>query len=170
MHGWSGANEKAMFKWSKWPPEFTLSARPEFPQDFPNLRPHLCEDEVSAATHDYNCIAWAASDTTAWWEPDPLEQYYWPEGIAREYKVPLFIAAYQTVGFEVCLDDSIEPGMEKIALFTLNGQPTHAARCLQNGNWTSKLGDYEDIQHVDLACVGGGLYGTPQVYMRRKIT
>jgi hypothetical protein len=159
-----------MFKWTKWPPEFTLAATPAFPQDFPNLRPHLCEDDVSAKSKDYNCIAWAAFDTTAWWEPDVLEQYYWPDGVPRNYSVAAFIAAYQTIGFEVCADATPESGMEKIVLYTRNGYPTHATRLLENGNWTSKLGIWEDIQHVNLDCLNGPLYGLFQVYMKRKTT
>lgn len=158
-----------MFKWSKWPPEFTLSATPRFPQDFPNLRPHLCEDDISPATGLYNCIAWAASDETAWWDPDPWFQHYWPDGVPRVYTQAAFIAAYSTVGFEVCDNDSPELGIEKIAIYTLAGMPTHAARLLPNGNWTSKLGPYEDIQHVNLDCLRGPLYGIPHTYMKRKL-
>lgn len=157
-----------MFKWSKWPPEFTLSTTRDFSQDFPQLRPHLCEDDVSPATRSYNCIAWAASDTSAWWEPDIFFQYFWPDGVKRDYTRDAYIAAFRTVGFEVCNDGSHEPGMEKIVIYTLNGEPKHAARRLQNGNWTSKLGDFEDIQHTNLDCLGGPLYGTAHTYMKRK--
>lgn len=159
-----------MFKWASWPPEFTLSVTPSFLHDFPNLRPHLCANDVSNATREYNCIAWAASDSSARWEPDPFSQYYWPDGVPRVYTIQAFISAFQSVGFEVCPNGDPETGMEKIALFTRSGDPTHAARRLLNGNWTSKLGDFEDIEHVDLYCVSGPLYGAAQVYMRRKIT
>lgn len=163
----SGAKKKVMFKWSKWPPEFTLSARPEFLQDFPQLRPHDCGGDISAATHMYNCIAWAATDTSAWWEPDPFFQYYWPEGVKRDYTLDAYISAFHTVGFEVCDDAAPEPGMEKIVIYVRNGQPTHASRRLQNGNWTSKLGDFEDIEHIELDCLNGPLYGSAHTYMKR---
>ncbi|MBU2521028.1 MAG: hypothetical protein KKD50_02235, partial [Proteobacteria bacterium] len=38
---------------------------------------------TSLDTVDYNCIAWAAGDTEAWWWPDPLNMYYWPIGVSR---------------------------------------------------------------------------------------
>ena len=42
-------------------------------------------------------------------------------------------------GFEVCEEDSIEPGHEKIALYAFVGRFTHVARQLEDGQWTSKL-------------------------------
>jgi hypothetical protein len=158
-----------MYKWSKWPPEFTLSAEPSFPVDFPNLHPHLCEDDLSSATGSYNCIAWAAAESTARWDPDPWFQDYWPDGVPRVNTIAAVIAAYRTVGFEVCNTAAPEVGMEKIAIYTLAGDPTHAARLLPNGNWTSKLGDFEDIQHVNLYCLQGPLYGIPHTYMKRPV-
>jgi hypothetical protein len=158
-----------MFNWANWPPEFTLSSTASFPNDFPNLRPHLCANQVSTATRDYNCIAWAASDSGVRWEPDPFFQYYWPDGVPRAYTVPAFVAAFQSIGYELCENGEPEEGMEKIVLYARSGEPTHAARRLPNGNWTSKLGDFEDIEHVDVHCVGGALYGAAQTYMRRKI-
>jgi hypothetical protein len=158
-----------MFKWSRWPQEFTLSRTQLFPHDFPNLKPHNCEDDISQATNSYNCIAWAASDSQSWWEPDPLMIMYWPVGVERRYTLTAYTEAYRTVGYEVCTDVSVETGTEKIAIFTLNGVPTHAARLLPNGNWTSKLGPFEDIQHENLGCLEGPLYGTPQIYMKRNI-
>jgi hypothetical protein len=158
-----------MFKWASWPPGFTVSATPAFASDFPNLVPHLCGDDFSEETKDYNCFAWAASDTDARWEPDPLNFWYWPDGIERKYSLDAFYAAYRTIGYEICGDGSLEAGFEKIAIFTINGIPKHAARQLPNGNWTSKLGDFEDIQHCTLACLEGPLYGMALIYMKRTV-
>lgn len=169
MLGYNGGARTAMFKWASWPPDFTVSTTPDFPTDFPNLQPYLCEGDLSDATKDYNCIAWAAADSTNRWEPDPLFQWYWPDGVERKYSLAAFHAAYRTVGYEICNDGSLEVGFEKIAIFTLDGFPKHAARQLPNGNWTSKLGDFEDIQHCTLGCLSGPLYGSPQSYMKRPI-
>ena len=165
--GSNGEKKRDMFEWANWPLEFTLSADPSFQHDFPNMRPHLCVGEVSAATKQYNCIAWAALDDSSRWEPDPFFQYYWPDGVAREYTRAAYIEAYRTVGFEVCVDGTPEPGMDKIVLYTSMGEPRHAARRLPDGNWTSKLGDFEDIQHTTLDCLSGPLYGMPTTYMKR---
>jgi hypothetical protein len=157
-----------MSNWTDWPVEFTLSATQDFPGDFPNLNPLSCYDDVSAYDLQYNCIAWAAHDTTDWWEPDPDDLYYWPQGVPRVYTEAAYIQAYESVGFKRCGDAALETGVEKIALYTYNGQPTHAARQLPDGTWTSKLGPFEDIKHVDLACLEGPLYGEPTVYMMRQ--
>jgi hypothetical protein len=44
---------------------------------------------------------------------------------------------------------------------------THAARQLENGNWTTKFGDFEDVEHIDLICLEGPRYGRSIVLMRR---
>ena len=124
---------------------------------------------MSPFSRSYNCIAWAASVTRVRWEPDPFQQYYWPDQVPRDYTVEAFIAAYQTIGFDVCSSDLLEPGIEKIAIYTLNNMPEHAARQLPNGSWTSKMGDFEDIQHRNLNDVSGPFYGHPTVYMSRKL-
>jgi len=159
-----------MSKWSEWPPEFTYSQKKRFPRDFPHLQPQHCENGISSATDSYNCIAWAALDDTQWWEPDTALQYYWPEGLTRgDYSRDAYIAAFLAHGFDVCADGSREIGFEKIVICTLRDEPTHAARRLDD-NWTSKLGPYEDIQHVDVDCLNGPLYGAPEVYMKRKVS
>jgi len=152
-----------------WPQTFALSREPTFQRDFPNFKPHQCDpSSVSAATPAYNCIAWAASDVTRWWEPDPFFNFYWPAGVDREYTVEAYADAYRTIGYEPCRKGSLEIGVEKIALFALSGEPTHAARQLSDGSWTSKFGRAEDIGHITLACVVGPQYGTVCTYMKRR--
>jgi hypothetical protein len=135
--------------WTEWLSEFTLSARPDFARDFPHLKPEFCVNGISPATRDYNCFAWAAHVTDVRWEPDPFLQYYWPDVAPRECSIP----AYRPKGFEACNDESLEPETEKIVIYTLEGTPNHVARQLENGNRTSKMGDYEDIQRTLLTCI-----------------
>jgi hypothetical protein len=125
-------------------------------------------DGVSPGTDSYNCVAWGASDTENWWEPDEDLQYYWPNDAPRNYAVDAYVAAFKSHGFEVCQDASLEQGLEKVAIFTLQGEYKHVARQLPNGNWTSKMGRAEDIEHVDLMAVSGPSYGSSSVYMARK--
>ncbi|MGO9273517.1 MAG: hypothetical protein ACLQOO_25320 [Terriglobia bacterium] len=81
-----------------------------------------------------------------------------------------FIAAYRALNYHPCSDPDLETGFEKIALYVdLIGVPTHAARQLANGLWTSKLGDFEDIEHKTLDCLNGQLYGSPLVYLKRRV-
>lgn len=158
---------------SDWPLGFTLSKTVTFSRDFPNFKPHHCDpNDLSSYDTKYNCIAWAASDTSRWWWPDdPAIGYgYWPSGVPREETIAAFIAAYQTLGYKECPDDSVERGFEKIAIFAdANRTPTHAARQLPNGIWTSKFGAYEDVRHIDLSCIVGPFYGIVVAYMKRGI-
>jgi hypothetical protein len=44
---------------------------------------------------------------------------------------------------------------------------THAARQLPDGQWTSKLGKYVDIEHSAPEDVAGGVYGEVMQFMKR---
>jgi hypothetical protein len=157
----------ATSSWSNWPAGFTLQFERNFQDKFPLLQPVHCIGSFSAATRNYNCFAWAATENHQRWDPDPWGQYYWPPNIPRVLSLPAVIAAYKTVGYEECSDGTFEHGVEKIAIYTRFGIPKHAARQLENGNWTTKFGDLEDIEHVDLDCISGPQYGQVEKYMKR---
>lgn len=136
-------------------------------QLFPGLRGSGYE-VTSSAEPGYNCIAWAAGDASRWWWPDEFYQYYWPEGVPRHSTVDSFVLVFQSLGFEVCKSSVLEAGWDKVAVFAKeDGLPTHAARQLPDGRWTSKLGKLEDIQHPDVDHVSGPQYGRPVVFLRR---
>lgn len=137
------------------------------PSDFPNLRGSDCEI-TSSSSPLYNCFAWAANDIASWWEPDPFNEYFWPSNAPREYSMLAFIGAFRTLGYEICGDSSVEPNFDKIALFVLpDGMPTHAARQLPDGRWTSKLGGFEDITHATLFSLEGPSYGIVSACLKR---
>ena len=129
--------------------------------------------ETSPKTRQYNCIAWAAGDTSKKWWPDPLNIGYWPPNIPRAETVACFVSAYGTLGYVPCGNDgSAEPGFEKVALFAEKGQsgswkPTHAAISTINGCWSSKLGDFEDIEHFRVESLHGQRYGAVVCYLSR---
>ena len=126
---------------------------------FPNLAETGYRITSPAAPH-YNCIAWSVHDDTTWWWPDPFGLYYWPESVPRLETLAAFIAAYGTRGYELCDNGSLETGFEKVAIYVdTDGTPTHAARQLASGHWTSKLGRQEDIEHLTLAGLTGTTYG-----------
>ena len=138
------------------------------PTDFPNLTPQNHQIK-SEETRNYNCLAWAAGEADRRWEPDIMEQWYWPDGVERDQTIKAFVKAYMTLGYERCPDGRLEPGFEKIAIYAFeDGTATHAARQLSSGVWTSKLGDFEDIDHETLDCLIGPQYGKPVAYLRRK--
>ena len=69
----------------------------------------------------------------------------------------------------VCKNEKFENGFEKVALYVdKDGAPTHAARQLPNGKWTSKLGNGEDIEHETIHVVEGDGYGKAKYFLKRK--
>ena len=74
---------------------------------------------------------------------------------------------FEAMGYEACDDRQLEASVEKIAIYAKDGVPTHMARQLPSGDWTSKCGAGEDITHT-LVGLEGDLYGAVSVVMRRK--
>ena len=138
---------------------------------FPNLTDTDAE-VTSPATNQYNCIAWAAGEDHRWWWPDRNRfTSYWPGGVERTETKAAFVQAFETLGFVECENGDLAQGVEKIALFG-NGpvgseRPTHAARQLESGNWTSKLGGLEDITHSRVDDLCGSAYGHVICFMSR---
>ncbi len=136
--------------------------------------PNLSEGnylETSPWDPTYNCIAHAAGDQNRWWWPSESFDSYWPAGVSREETVDAFVQAYATLGYSPSRNGLAEPGIEKIAIYAAVSfgkiTPTHAARQLPNGNWTSKLGTVEDIEHRTVDGVEGPVYGSAVIYLER---
>jgi hypothetical protein len=129
---------------------------------------------TSPETEDYNCIAWAGDDDTEKWDPDEHSGRYWPHGVPRSLKLDSFIKLYEYEGGYTVLendDQSLVVGIEKIAIFfDSDKEVTHAARQKEDGTWTSKLGDFEDITHKTLESLCGHwpAYGKVAKILRRK--
>ena len=133
---------------------------------FPALRTSPYEI-TSDETREYNGFAFAAGDEEAWWEPPPFG--YWPDDVPEEYTLSTFALIYRRLGYEACTSSTHEPSFEKVAIFAnALDEPTHAARQLASGLWTSKLGDWEDIEHK-LQDLEGDFYGSVALLMRRPI-
>lgn len=139
---------------------------------FPNLKSGVYR-VTSAETSAYNCIAHAAGTADQWWWPEDQDGVTWPDGAPKEETLAAFVAAYSTRGYEPCEGPSLEAAFEKVALYVdPDGIPTHAARQLPSGSWTSKLGDWEDIEHATLEALedphGVGLaYGKVAMILKR---
>lgn len=118
----------------------------------------------------YNCIAWAAGDERQWWEPSGGGGTYWPPTAPLEPTVGAYQAAFEAQGYVVCPTGDLEQRFEKVAIFAIRGtEPTHAARQLRDGQWTSKLGEGIDISHVLPGDVGGGIYGEVVCFLMRPL-
>jgi hypothetical protein len=145
---------------------------------YPNIHPSnftCSSDRTEDQAVKYNCIAWAVETSkNRWWWPLKLGGYHWPKGLPYELPnketIDNFVAAFATMNFVECPDASFEDGFEKIALYVdAKGVPKHAARLLPSGSWTSKLGDWEDIEHPSLDVMEGPGYGEAKKFFKRKI-
>ena len=138
--------------------------------ELPNLSDANCEI-ASPPTRTYNCLAWAAGENFRNWWPDPFGVGYWPQDVPREVTTEAFLRAYKTRGFTLCFDGALETDIEKIALYGTGAPgaetPTHAALQLESGEWTSKLGSFEDVKHAVPADVDGPVYGHVICYLSR---
>ena len=140
------------------------------------LMPDLKRDRyqvTSPADPQYNCIAWASGNDSRWWWPLPAGGggNYWPAEIPRECTVERFVQAFALEGYQPCDGLHLEADVEKVAVYVNGtGVPTHAARQLPDGRWSSKLGPYVDIEHDAPMDVGGltaQAYGDVAIVMSR---
>lgn len=131
---------------------------------WPNLNGNF--EYTSIETKNYNCVAWAVHITHKRIQFDYLDDGE-PD---MEQNVSRYIEFYIKEGFEVCENDLLENGIEKIVLYcyTDSLEFSHVARQLEDGEWTSKMGDLEDISHRTVDTLVGSFYGKPHIYLKRK--
>ena len=134
-------------------------------KDFPNLTDEN-HQITSPATDKYNCIGWALGHDDRWYEP--VEKYYWPNHLPRDYSVGTLVALFEHEGFSACDHGDQELGFEKVAIFADEHEYMHAALQLASGQWTSKMGAGEDIQHETLTDVIGPAFGQVVKFMKRE--
>ncbi len=137
----------------------------ELRKKFPQANKSNCRF-ASLEDPQYNCIAWAADVNDIWWEPDPGFQYFWPLRAERTYSIRAYHQAFGTKGYIPCADAELEQGFQKVALYAKNNVATHAARQLDSGWWTSKLGRDVDIEHT-LPALDNGDYGGIVGFLKR---
>lgn len=136
-------------------------------QDFcPRLSPEN-HQITSPQTPLYNCLAWAANADIWFIWPDQEETCAWPDCLPRCETVECIEAFFGLLGFAKCDSPDLAPNLEKIAIYAKDGSPEHVARQLDNGHWTSKLGDLVDIEHVSFLDVSDGDYGAVVSLMAR---
>lgn len=144
----------------------TSLVSPELEKAFPGLRATSYE-VTSPPDPRYNCIAWAAGDQSLWWEPIRRPPYTWPSNVPFEFTLSALAKSFIATGYAKCESDVLEPGFEKVALFTDEvGNLKHAARQVASGQWTSKLGQNVDIEH-DLRGLEGDEYGCVELILKR---
>jgi hypothetical protein len=136
--------------------------------------PHLAAAGYSPRSEQsgvYNCIAYAAGDETRKWEGYREIGYYWPEGASEGHTLAALMSAFEQLEYALCNSDALEPEYEKVALYVdADGLWTHAAKQGEDGQWTSKLGNLEDIVHRTPQALSGPdpAYGQVAVFMKRR--
>jgi len=133
---------------------------------FPNLTKQnhsIC----SPPSDNYNCIAWAygVSNKLMW---PGVPGYHWPSEVVGVDKLEALKQLYLNEGYEECDNGQRENGFEKVAIYVNEEGPQHAARQLESGRWTSKLGRREDIEHYTLETLEGRVYGKATVFLRKR--
>lgn len=141
----------------------------ELERIFPRLRAAFYR-VTSPEDENYNCIAWAAEDDRRKWWPSDSPKAYWP--IERDETLGCFERAFGRLGYVRCERPDWETGFEKVAIYAdASGTPTHMARQLRSGGWTSKLGDLQDVEHETLDQLdsdGTYGYGRAALFLKRK--
>jgi hypothetical protein len=129
-------------------------------------------EETSPQDRKYNCIAWVAGDKTRkWWPWAHPPMGHWPDGVDREDTVEAFVGAFATLRYEACADGALELGFEKLAIYVgSDGRVKHMARQTSTGAWSSKLGDFEDVEHETLEMLESKVYGAAKAFVKRAIT
>lgn len=149
-----------------------MSSSPHLENAFPDLNKKRWRVE-SPEDPNYNCIAWAAEDSSQHWSPNPFT--YWP--IPRRVNtIDCFEEAFATLGYKRCAHGRFEIGYQKVALYAdVYQSPKHMARQTFWGTWLSKCGtEWEDIMHATLWQINssGPLpianYGKAVAFMKRS--
>jgi hypothetical protein len=128
---------------------------------------------TSPETANYNCFAWVVGETAQWWSPDSESGYFWPTDVPKKLEVKSFVKLYaRQSGYVPCSHSRLEKGFEKIAIYanTTTGDVTHVAKQTKRGRWSSKLGDWEDVEHNTLTALEGEFYGKPVQILKRAVT
>lgn len=122
---------------------------------------------TSCATVKYNCVAWAVGDISQWWETGPpTKGYYWPPGVGHSDSPDEWAELFRLFGYIPSDNQDREKGFEKIAIYADDEGAQHVARQLQDGKWTSKLGDLSDVEHSNLMVLEG-TYGRVVCVLKR---
>jgi hypothetical protein len=142
--------------------------------------PKLIQDKnfkiTSKDTPNYNCIAWACKYNERWIQPPYLGKpkldcvVWWPPEVPEGLEPECLKKLFEYHGYVECEGSEHEDGYKKVALYfnKHKNEWTHAARELNNGFWTSKLGSYNDIQHGTPETIENEDYGRVYCFMKKK--
>lgn len=141
--------------------------RKYFPSVFPDLKEGENFQFTSPADPNYNCLSWALSCNTQFFDNIPGCSWEWKD-------IPCdtadgWAAFCQRHGFTIVADKNVDfkSGIEKIVIMEKDSY-LHAARQDRNGMWKSKMGDIgPDIDHADIESIRSG-YGQIMHVLQRE--
>lgn len=121
----------------------------------------------SCKTPYYNCFAWASEISHLW-----IDNYgSWPVELPMELTLETYVKYFGRLGYLPAnsLDESVEEGYSKVAIYANSeNEPTHAARQLPTGKWTSKIGALQDIEHNNLKALEDDRFGKAVVILKKR--
>lgn len=124
---------------------------------------------LSPFSFQYNCIAFAMGMTDRWVDHSNIPWHWWPP-VEKGSSVEHLKNAFQYFGFEECgMNDEIDDLYDKVALYHIANQWTHAARVVAAGVYHSKFGESFDGRHSS-GNVLQAQYGNVCIIMRRLKT
>ena|ERR1035438_274850 len=130
-----------------------------------NNFPNLTNDKFQFTSEwdpNYNCVAYI-NDIK-----DEYVQFY--DEATRTYDTSLkrYISYFEEFGFRVTENSDLQEGITKIAIsYDENKEFRHVCKQLPAGEWTSKLGDWEDITHINPNVLLGNLYANELIFMEK---
>jgi hypothetical protein len=142
----------------------------EIEQDFPLLN-GTNYTVTSCADSRYICVSWAVGDIARKWESGARTKgYYWPPGVGHNDTPDEWAQIFVLHGYSLIEPSEThhEPGFEKIAILANENGAQHACRQLQDGKWTSKLGEGADIEHLRAELLECELFGQIVRVLKRQ--
>ena len=121
---------------------------------------------LSPFSYQYNCIAFAMGMLDRWVDSSNIPWHWWPP-VEKGTSVEHLKNAFRYFGFEECgMDDRIDDSYDKVAIYCVGNQWTHAARIVSDGIYHSKFGESYDGCH-SRGNVLHAQYGAVCLIMRR---
>lgn len=148
------------------PTEISLEWKEKISRFLPALQEGVSLEYTSPVDPNYNCLAWALSNSSHVFEN--AKGAFWPWRYIADDTAEGWAQVCEIFGFTRTDTAEFVKGYEKIAILEVEVDELHATRQDKNGKWKSKLGVLgPDIDHEGL----GGLeaaYGRVVVILQKR--
>ncbi len=131
-----------------------MDISPEWKERVKNLFPEFQEGinmEFSEVDYNYNCLSWALSCNTRYFEKSKGSYWPWdhiPDDTADGWADVCRFHGFESIPVE---NTAFVPGIEKVAILIDKDGELHATRQNSVGWWKSKLGSWgPDIDHATI--------------------